>query len=201
VDEAPVVPRGKALRDLAILRVLAVERVARGVVIALIAWAVWRFGSSQNAVKQLFESDLTAFKPLANHFGWDVEHASIIERVRKTFNYSPKSIHTVALLLGGYALLETVEGVGLWMMKRWGEYLTAVGTAIFTAIVSAHPFQLVANQGGQTTVHNIPQVYTNSGYSLVYVACGVVPAALTLILALALRHGRTPARGGAAEAI
>jgi uncharacterized membrane protein (DUF2068 family) len=130
-DEAPIVPRGKALRDLFILRILAVERVIRGVVIALIAWAVWKFGSNQNAVKQLFESDLSAFKPFANHFGWDVEHAGVVERVRKAFDYSPKSVHIVALLLGGYALLETVEGVGLWLMKRWGEYLTAVGTSIF----------------------------------------------------------------------
>ncbi|MEY9862509.1 uncharacterized membrane protein (DUF2068 family) [Catenulispora sp. GAS73] len=130
-DRAPIVPRGRALRDLFILRLLAVERIVRGVVIMLIAWAVWKFGSSQNAVQRLFESDLTAFKPFANHFGWDVEHASIVERVRKTFNYSPKTIHTVALLLGGYALLETVEGVGLWLAKRWGEYLTAVGTSIF----------------------------------------------------------------------
>jgi hypothetical protein len=44
-----------------------------------------------------------------------------------------------------------------------------------------------------------PGVYTNTGYSLVYVALGVVPAALTLLIALALRTGRTPARGGAAE--
>jgi len=130
-DEAPIVPRGRALRDLFILRILAVERVARGVVIALIAWAVWKFGSNQYAMKQLFESDLTAFKPFANHFGWDVEHAGVVERIRKAFDYKPHSIHVVALLLGGYALLETVEGVGLWLMKRWGEYLTAVGTAIF----------------------------------------------------------------------
>jgi uncharacterized membrane protein (DUF2068 family) len=130
-DQAPIVPRGKALRDLFILRLLAIERVIRGVVILLIAWAVWKFGSSQNAVQRLFESDLTAFKPFANHFGWDVEHASVVERIRKAFDYKPKTIHTVALLLAGYAVLETVEGVGLWLVKRWGEYLTAVGTAIF----------------------------------------------------------------------
>jgi hypothetical protein len=88
------------------------------------------------------------------------------------------------------------------MLAVFGSIGTAVGTAIFTAIASAHPFQLVGSNPvtHTTTVTNIPQVYTNTGYSLVYVACGIVPAALTLILALALRHGRTPARGGAAEA-
>jgi len=90
------------------------------------------------------------------------------------------------------------QGVSAGMLAVWGSIGTAVGAAIFTAVVSAHPFQTVAfdPRVNKTVISNIPQVYTNTGYSLVYVACGVVPAALTLALALALRTGRTPARGG-----
>src|SRR5664280_3050744 len=29
------------------------------------------------------------------------------------------------------AALEAIEGVGLWLLKRWGEYFAAVATAIF----------------------------------------------------------------------
>jgi MFS family permease len=95
------------------------------------------------------------------------------------------------------------QGVSAGMLAVWGSIGTAVGTAIFTAVVSAHPFQTVAfdPRVNKTFVHDIPQVYTNAGYSWVYVACGVVPAALTLALVLALRTGRTPARGGAAEEV
>ena len=89
------------------------------------------------------------------------------------------------------------------MLAVFGAIGTSVGTAVFTAIVAAHPFQLVATEPGVShpIVQNVPQVYTNSGYSLVYVAVGVVPAALTVLLAIALRTGRMPARGGAAEAL
>lgn len=98
------------------------------------------------------------------------------------------------------AVPATRQGVSAGMLAVFGSIGTAVGTAIFTAVVSAHPFQTVAfNPLTQKTVISaIPQVYTDSGYSLVYVACGVVPAALALLLALALRHGRTPTRGGEA---
>src|SRR5664280_1986207 len=34
-------------------------------------------------------------------------------------------------LRGAYAALEAIEGVGLWLLKRWGEYFAAVATAIF----------------------------------------------------------------------
>ena len=30
-----------------------------------------------------------------------------------------------------YGALELLEGVGLWLMKRWGEYVAVVGTAVF----------------------------------------------------------------------
>ncbi len=92
------------------------------------------------------------------------------------------------------------QGVSAGMLAVFGSIGTSVGTAVFTAIAAAHPFQLVANQGGKTIVSNIPSVYTDSAFSLSYIAIGVIPAALALLLALALRTGRTPARGGASEA-
>src|SRR5664280_1117170 len=41
------------------------------------------------------------------------------------------SMASRAALLGAYAALEAIEGVGLWLLKRWGEYFAAVATAIF----------------------------------------------------------------------
>ena len=52
----------------------------------------------------------------------------------------------------------------------------------------------------KTTVSSIPGIYSHAGYSLSYVVIGVIPAALTLLIAIVLRAGRTPARGGASEA-
>ena len=37
----------------------------------------------------------------------------------------------VAVGVLAYGVLELVEAVGLWLMKRWGEYVAVVGTAIF----------------------------------------------------------------------
>lgn len=129
--EAPLVPRGRALRDLFILRVLAVERLLRGVFIVLAAWAVWKFSNSQNAVQQLFERDLTLFKPLAQHFHYDLDHSAIVDSIRKSFHYKRSTLRLTAGALLAYALIEIVEGFGLWAAKRWAEYLTVVATAAF----------------------------------------------------------------------
>jgi uncharacterized membrane protein (DUF2068 family) len=132
--QAPLVPRGRALRDLFILRFLAVERVLRGVLVVLAAWAVWKFSNSQDAVRRLFEDDLTVFRPVAHHFGYDLDHSPVVDTIQKTFDYKKSTLHVVAGGLLGYALIETVEGVGLWFGKRWAEYLAVVATAAFLPI-------------------------------------------------------------------
>jgi len=130
-ERAPLVPRGRALRDLFILRFLAVERILRGLLIILAAWAVWKFSNSQDAVHKLFEDDLTAFKPVADHFHYDLDHSPVVDSIQKAFDYKKSTLQIVAAALLGYALIEIVEGFGLWWGKRWAEYLTVVATAAF----------------------------------------------------------------------
>lgn len=43
----------------------------------------------------------------------------------------PSTLALLFFLLVGYALIELVEAVGLWLLKRWGEYFAVVATAIF----------------------------------------------------------------------
>jgi uncharacterized membrane protein (DUF2068 family) len=132
--DAPVVPRGKALRSLLIMRLLAVERIFRFLLVGLAAVAVWRFSNSQRALSQLFEQDLTLFKPLATHWGYDLDHSSVVDTIRKTFNYKQSTLDIVAILLGVYAVVELIEAVGLWLAKRWGEYFAVVATSAFIPI-------------------------------------------------------------------
>ncbi|MYT31980.1 MULTISPECIES: DUF2127 domain-containing protein [unclassified Streptomyces] len=129
--EAPLVPRGKVLRDLFLLRFLAVERAVRGVFIVLAAIAVWQFSNSQDAVRQFFDKNLDVVRPVAAHFHYDLDHSPVVDTIRKTFGYQHSTLMLVAGALLLYALVEIVEGVGLWRAKRWAEYLTVVATAAF----------------------------------------------------------------------
>ena len=130
-ERAPLVPRGKMLRDLFILRFLAFERAVRGVFIVLAAAAVWRFSNSQDAVRRLFDEYLDVFRPVFRHFHYDLDHSPVVDTIQKTFGYKHSTLVLVAALLLGYALIELVEAGGLWYAKRWAEYLTVVATAAF----------------------------------------------------------------------
>jgi uncharacterized membrane protein (DUF2068 family) len=130
-EDAPLVIRGRALRDVLILRLIAAERALRGVFVALAAWGVWKFSNSRDSMQKVFEDDITVFQPVARHFHYDLNHSPVVDTIRETFTYKHSTLTMVAVALAVYALIELVEGVGLWMLKRWAEYLAVVATAAF----------------------------------------------------------------------
>lgn len=127
--EAPLVPRGRQLRDNFIMRFFAVERLIRGVLVGAAAYGVWRFSHNQKTVQQIFEKDLPLFRPIADKFGWDLDHSKMVTLVRHAFELKSSTLTWVAVALASYAVIELIEGVGLWMLKRWGEYFAVAATS------------------------------------------------------------------------
>lgn len=130
-DQAPIVLRGSSLRDAAILRVLAVERGIRGVLLLLLGYGVYRFNGSRNALRQVFDSYLPLLRPIADRLGVDLEHAGPVRLIEKALSAQHSTLLMVSAGVLAYGVLELVEAVGLWLMKRWGEYVAVVGTGIF----------------------------------------------------------------------
>jgi uncharacterized membrane protein (DUF2068 family) len=130
-DNAPIVLRGKALREAFILRLLAVERWGRALILALLAAAVIKFETSQTSLQQFFEKELPRFKGAAAAFNYDLDKSPTVTHIRSLLHSRHGTLHLVEAFLVGYALLQLAEGIGLWSLKRWGEYVAAVGTSLF----------------------------------------------------------------------
>ncbi len=128
---APEVRRGKQLRDLVILRLLALERLFRGALVLLAAYAVFTFSGHQGTVQKAFDDDLPAVQNLAEKFNWNVANSSFIVDIQKLFTVNKGTLTLVAIGLAVYGLLQLTEATGLWLLKRWGEYFAAVATAAF----------------------------------------------------------------------
>lgn len=133
-QDAPVLLRGKALRSAFILRALAIERWVRGVIIVLLGLAVLRFESTQVTVKQLVERDLTALKPFFDQINFDVGDSSTIRAIERILNAKHSTLTLIAVGLLLYGALQLAEGIGLWSLRRWGEYVAVVGTTLFVPL-------------------------------------------------------------------
>ena len=129
--DAPIVLRGKALREAFILRLLAVERWIRAVILGLVAAAVIKFETSQTSLQQFFEKEFPRLKGAASAFNYNLDKSPTIAHIRSLLHSRHQTLHLVEAFLIFYALLQLFEGIGLWSLKRWGEYVAVVGTSLF----------------------------------------------------------------------
>jgi uncharacterized membrane protein (DUF2068 family) len=130
-NTAPEIPRGRLLRDRTLMRALAIERAFRCVVFLLVAAGVFKVNGSRERWRQEFEQDLPLLKPLANQIGWNPDNSKIVHSITQTFALSSSTLTWIAVGLAGYALIELIEAVGLWLMRRWGEYFAVIATSVF----------------------------------------------------------------------
>ena len=126
-EDAPMVMRGKALRQAIIIRALAVERMFRAVVISLAAYAVWEFRGARGAIQATLDRDL----PIFRNAGFKVDQMTVVHELEKALAAKPSTLALWTLMLALYALIEVVEAVGLWLLKRWGGYFAVIATSVF----------------------------------------------------------------------
>ena len=128
---APLVRRGKELRSELILRVFAVERFLRFLVIGVAAYGVWRFRYDRAGIQRMYDNALPAIRTLYGDLGFDVNHSRLLRLINESFAFNSRWLTLIAIGLAVYALIELVEGIGLWLGQRWGEYFAMVATSIF----------------------------------------------------------------------
>ena len=133
-DRAPVVRRGRALRDAVILRLLALERFTKGLLVLLAAYGIFRFRAHHDAVQRAFSDYLPLLQPLADRLGWNLDDSSIVHTLRTVIQAESKTLLWVAVGLAVYGGLQLAEGLGLWLLKRWGEYFAVVATSLFIPV-------------------------------------------------------------------
>ncbi|WCO65797.1 DUF2127 domain-containing protein [Iamia majanohamensis] len=123
-DEVEVPLRGRALRDRYVLKLIALERVLHVVFFAVVGVVLLFVARHRDVLDEDFRhivSDLQS--------GGSVEGTGIVAEVGKFFSFSYSSLYLLAVVSLTYAAFEAVEAVGLWLGRRWAEYLTFVATA------------------------------------------------------------------------
>jgi uncharacterized membrane protein (DUF2068 family) len=128
--EAFVVRRDKELRGAFILRFFAVERFVRTLIFAVLAYGIWRFKYSKSSFEQAFDRELPVVRELLRGFGYDVNHSKLIGLIQHAFTLNSRTLTWLAIGAAAYAAVELIEGIGLWLLKRWGEYFAMVVTSV-----------------------------------------------------------------------
>jgi uncharacterized membrane protein (DUF2068 family) len=134
LGDLPLVLRGAHGRKLALLRLLAVERGARGVLLVVAAAGLGQLASSHVAVAEWLGRVAESAKPLGDQLGWDVTKSHLLQQAENLLGSSSGTFTLVAWLVAGYGALQITEGIGLWGGWRWAEYLAAIATSLFVPL-------------------------------------------------------------------
>ena len=129
-DQIELPRRGRALRDAIVLRVIAVDRAVHCVALLGLALAVLLFANDQAHLRNLYTELIKAVEGVGQN-GAVKPHQGLLHELDRVFAARRSTLRLIALGLAGYGILEGVEAVGLWLMKRWAEYLTLIATALF----------------------------------------------------------------------
>jgi len=125
-DEIALPLRGRALRDKVVLRIIAIDRAVHFVLLAIVAVAIFVFAAHRGTLRAGF------YRVIADFQGGLVTHPAghgLLGRVDKLVSLQSSTLKLVGVGVLVYAIVEGLEAVGLWMMKRWAEYLTLIATA------------------------------------------------------------------------
>jgi len=126
-DEIVLPLRGTLLRDRYVLRLIALDRAIHVVLLVGVAVVLFVFVSHRNALQNDYDSIMNS---LLGSNGGPEALRGLLGRFHRFFLYNPQHLDEIGFVALGYAALEATEMVGLWLAKRWAEYLTFVATAL-----------------------------------------------------------------------
>jgi uncharacterized membrane protein (DUF2068 family) len=129
-EEIELPLRGKPLRDKIVLRAIAIDRGLHVVILGALAVGVFLVASHEVDLRDKFYAVLGA---LHGGLGGPTSDSGggFVDRIDDFLNLPPDKLQLIGLALVAYAALQLAEAVGLWMQKRWAEYLAVVSTSAF----------------------------------------------------------------------
>ena len=118
-------------RQVSLLRFLALERLARGLLILALGVEGLRLTGDPSASLRQWNLVVKQLSRINSNFAEAILHSSIYESFVKLLHVQTSTWIVIFVALFLYGVLICVEGVGLWFDVLWAEKLTVISTSAF----------------------------------------------------------------------
>jgi uncharacterized membrane protein (DUF2068 family) len=82
------------------------------------------------SIEQAYDHALPGLRAFLSQLGFNVNHSKLLGLIQHAFTLNTRTLTWLALAAAGYAVIEIIEAVGLWLLKRWGEYFAMIATSV-----------------------------------------------------------------------
>jgi uncharacterized membrane protein (DUF2068 family) len=79
-------------------------------------------------VERAFDRELPVVRGLFHQLGYNIDNSKLVGLLHTALTLSSRTLLLLAIGLALYAVVEVVEGTGLWLARRWGEYFAMIAT-------------------------------------------------------------------------
>ena len=132
-EEVRLPLRGRPLHDRYVLRLIAIDRMLHFLILSALAAAVFLFAGNKAALNADFTRIL---RDLQGGVGGPMvtSRQGVVHDLQRLFAVSIRYLYLAGAAFAAYAALEGVEAIGLWLGRRWAEYLTFVSTVVLVPL-------------------------------------------------------------------
>jgi uncharacterized membrane protein (DUF2068 family) len=123
--------RGEQLRSAVVLRLIAIERIIHVVIYGIVAALAIALRADLVGVKSWVRHLLSDLTTNSNATSGTFNNSILVKEGNHLLTLKSSTLDVVIIAALAYAVIEGVEAVGLWLEKRWAEYLTVVATVGF----------------------------------------------------------------------
>ena len=122
-DQIVLPLRGRPLRNLYVLRLIAVDRVIHFLVLGVLGVGIILFAGHQ---KDLRGDYLRLLNSLQSSVGFVSTRNGFFREITHLVSLSSTTLFLYGSAFSVYSAVNGIEAVGLWREKRWAEYLTFI---------------------------------------------------------------------------
>ena len=121
--------RGRPLRDRYVLRLIAIDRIIHVLVLGTIAALIFVFADDRNRLHNDYTRILA---DLQGGLGGPINNTDhgVFSELNRLFALSPTKLYVFGGVATTFAAVLAVEAFGLWLARRWAEYLTFIETGV-----------------------------------------------------------------------
>ena len=101
----------------------------RAIIFGFIAYGIWRFKYSRYTIQREFNREYPEVRSLLHELGYNVDRSGLVGLIRHTFALDQRTLTWLAIGAAAYTVVEILEAIALWLLKRWGEYFAMVATS------------------------------------------------------------------------
>lgn len=123
--------RGEPLNEAIVMRLIALNKALHALAFSLLAATLLLVRSNFSALQSLSGRILDALQGSLDDTGQGASHSWLGDHLQSVLHLRQHTVVVLTSLALTYAAVEWTEAVGLWLERRWAEYLTVLATAGF----------------------------------------------------------------------